>query len=61
MYFIVPHGHQLDVKLHERHANAAKAIAVADAFKEEFGRQYHVIKVDTVWTTQTLGEAMKAA
>ena len=56
MYFIVPHGKSLDVNLHERHANPTKAIAVADAFKAEFGGQYHVIKVDTVWTTQTLGE-----
>jgi hypothetical protein len=56
MYFIVPHGKPLDINLHERHANAAKAIKVADDWKVEFGGQYNVIKVDTVWTTQTLGE-----
>jgi len=56
MYFIVPHGQKLDVNIHERHANATKAMEVADAFHKEFGIHYHVMNVYTVWTTKTLAD-----
>jgi hypothetical protein len=59
MYYIVKHGEVLstiaDISTH----NLAAAKQVAYELHNLHGDHYHVIKVETVWTTKTIDEAIK--
>lgn len=57
MYYVVRKGEGLD-KYHARFHNLPPAKAYADDLKSTFGHNYDVVKLETVWTTQTLDEAM---
>jgi len=58
MYYIVKKGEDLD-KYIETWELLGRAKQKADMLKSLFGHNYDVIKVEVVWTTQTLYEAMK--
>jgi hypothetical protein len=58
MYYIVKKGEGLD-KYIETWELLGRAKQKADMLKSLLGHNYDVIKVEVVWTTQTLYEAMK--
>ena len=57
MYFVIPYGQ--DLKLTDftpRFHNQDEAIQRAEKRKLAAGKNYHVLKLETVWTTQTLAD-----
>jgi hypothetical protein len=61
MYYIVKHGEVLSTTADLSTHNLAAARAAADDLHERTGDHYHVIKVETVWTTTTLADLMTEA
>lgn len=59
MYYIVKHGEVLSTNADISTHNLAAAKAAADELHKTTGDHYHVLKVETVWTTKTLDETMK--
>lgn len=58
MYYVVRKGEGLDM-YHARYHRKIEAREYAKYLKATYGHNYDVIKVATVWTTQTLDEAMR--
>jgi len=56
MYYVVPKDRSIikSLKTFETLYEARKS---AEAMKEQTGRNYDIVRVDRVWTTQTLDEA----
>jgi hypothetical protein len=57
MYFVIAYG--TDLKLTDftpRFHNREEAIDWAEKRKVANGKNYHVLKLETIWTTQTLGD-----
>lgn len=57
MFYVVRKSERLDqyhAKFHRQH----EAREYAESLKATYGHNYDVIKVATVWTTQTLEEAV---
>lgn len=59
MYYIVKHGETLSTTADLSTSNRDAATQAADHLYETTGDHYHVLKVETVWTTKTLAEAME--
>jgi hypothetical protein len=64
MYYVVPHGtpitecgagHHPDAKAFE---TLGEAKTYADALHASYGNHWHVLRVETVWTTTTLADLM---
>lgn len=58
MYYVVKKGEGLDKYIASYH-DQTPARAYAENLKAYLGHNYDVVKVETVWTTQTLEEAMR--
>lgn len=58
MYYVVKKNEEL-VDYHAKFHRESEAREYAENLKEMFGHNYDIIKVATVWTTQTLDEAMR--
>lgn len=58
MYYIVKHGEVISTTADLCTHNLAAAKSAADELHELTGDHYHVIKVQTVWTTKTMAEAL---
>lgn len=58
MFYVVRKGEPLE-SYYSSFGNFEKAKEYADQLKFSFGHQYDVIKMETVWTTQTLEELRK--
>lgn len=58
MFYVVKKGESID-QYHAKYHNQHAARDYALSLKETLGHNYDVIHVSTVWTTQTLDEAMK--
>lgn len=59
MYYIVKHGETLSTTADICTSNRDAAKQAAEHLHETTGDHYHVIKVETVWTTKTLAEALE--
>lgn len=59
MWYVVPHGASVNFYTDPKFDNALEAKEHAQALYDSFGHHYHVMKIQTVWTTQTLAEAME--
>ena len=57
MYYVVRKDQSLD-QYHTRYHRQQEARKYAESLKATYGHDYDVIKVETVWTTQTLAEAL---
>ena len=57
MYYVTKKGEGL-LNYHSRFDRQDKAREYAESLKATYGHNYDVIKVETVWTTQTLEEAI---
>lgn len=53
MYYVV-RKHENIMHYHARFVKEVKAREYAEGLKRDFGHNYDVIKLETVWTTQTL-------
>lgn len=58
MYYVV-RKHENIMHYHARFVKEVQAREYAEGLKRDFGHNYDVLKLETVWTTQTLEEAMK--
>lgn len=58
MYYVVRKGEDL-TNYHSSFHSQGEARDYAERLKESYGHNYDVILVSTVWTTQTLDEAMR--
>jgi len=58
MYYVVKKGEGID-KYHAAFHDEAAARNLAVNLKASLGHNYDIIKLSTVWTTQTLAEAME--
>lgn len=58
MFYVVKKGAGLD-QYHSAFHKQSEAREYAENLKNTFGHNYDVIHVSTVWTTQTLDEAMR--
>jgi hypothetical protein len=58
MYYIVKHGETLNTIADACTHHLAAAKAAADDLHSRTGDHYHVIKVETVWTTTTLNDIL---
>lgn len=58
MYYVTKNGEGL-LNYHSRFNDLSKAREYAENLKATYGHNYDVIRVETVWTTQTLDEAMR--
>jgi hypothetical protein len=58
MYYVVRNNLSLD-QYHARFNDQTQAREYAENLKATYGHEYDVIKVETVWTTQTLEDAIK--
>ena len=58
MYYVVRKGEPIQ-NYHSKFVSMDQSISHAEDLKTTFGHNYDVILVDTVWTTQTLTEAME--
>lgn len=58
MFYVVRKGESID-QYHAKYHKQSDARDYALDLKETLGHNYDVIHVFTVWTTQTLDEAMK--
>jgi hypothetical protein len=59
MYYVIRKGEQDLTYYHARFHDQTPARDYAENLKACLDRDYDVIKVETVWTTQTLDEAMR--
>lgn len=59
MYYIVKHGEVLSTTADLCTSSRDAAVQAAEHCHELTGDHYHVLKVETVWTTKTLAEAME--
>ena len=59
MYYIVKHGETISTVADISTSSRDAARQAAEHLHETTGDHYHVIKVETVWTTKTLAEAME--
>ena len=59
MWYVVPHGAAISIDTKERFDSPNDAAEHAHALHQLHGDHYHVVKVQVVWTTQTLAEAME--
>lgn len=57
MFYVVRKGERLD-QYHSQFHRQHEARGYAENLKATYGHNYDVIKVATVWTTQTLEEAI---
>lgn len=57
MYYVVRKYQSLD-QYHARYESQKQAREYAESLKATYGHEYDVIKVETVWTTQTLADAL---
>jgi hypothetical protein len=60
MYYIVKRGEVLSTIADLSTHNLAAAKEKADALHASFGDHWHVVKVETVWSTTTLGDLIKS-
>jgi hypothetical protein len=58
MYYIVKHGETLSTTADVSTSSREAAKQAAEHLNETTGDHYHVIKVETVWTTKSLAEAL---
>jgi hypothetical protein len=58
VFYVVRKNESLD-QYHAKYHRESDAREYAENLKKTFGHNYDVIKVATVWTTQTLDEAMR--
>ena len=58
MWYVVPHGASVNMNTDPRFETSGEAKTHAQALHDSFDHHYHVLKIQTVWTTQTLAEAM---
>lgn len=59
-YYVVRHGNPLNTSPEAKiYHNVQSAIEVADERRKETGFHYNVMRVGSVYTTQTLEESMK--
>jgi hypothetical protein len=58
MFYVVRKGWNVD-KYHASFHSETPARNYAENLKSTFGHNYDVVKVETTWTTQTLGEVME--
>ena len=57
MYFVIRHGSELKITDYTpRFASQNEATDWAEKRKAATGKNYHVLKLETIWTTQTLGD-----
>ena len=59
MFYVVKRGEGLFNKYHAAFHDQSPARNYAENLKAYLGHNYDVVKVETVWTTQTLDEAMR--
>ena len=59
MYYIVKHGETLSTTADICTSSRDAAKQAAEHLHETTGDHYHVIRVETVWTTKTLAEALE--
>jgi hypothetical protein len=59
MYYIVKHGETLSTTADICTSNRDAAKQAAEHLHETTGDHYHVIRVETVWTTKDLAEALE--
>lgn len=60
LFYIVPFGEPLDVTRHAEFETATAAKQHAQASHDRNGNHYNVVKVESVWVTQTLAQALLA-
>lgn len=61
MWYVIPHNKTIAEHLATQPKafdNFGEARDKAEFLREETGKQYHVIKIQVAWTTQTMAEAM---
>ncbi len=59
MYYIVKHGETLSTTADISTSSRDAAKQAAEHLHETNGDHYHVIKLETVWTTKALAEALE--
>ncbi len=59
MWYVVPYGASVNMNTDPKFDNAWEAKERAQALHDSFNHHYHVLKITTVWTTQTIAEAME--
>jgi len=59
MWHVVPHGASVNMNTDPRFETSGEAKTHAQALYDSFDHHYHVLKIQTVWTTKTLYEAMR--
>lgn len=57
MFYVTRKGEGL-INYHARYQRQQEARKYAESLKATYGHEYDVIKVETVWTTQTLADAL---
>jgi hypothetical protein len=57
MYYVTRKDHGI-INYHARYESQKQAREYAESLKATYGHEYDVIKVETVWTTQTLAQAL---
>lgn len=57
-YYIVPRNEQLDISNNYEAYDINDARRFADRLHEKTGDHYHVVKVETVWSTTTLADLL---
>lgn len=60
MFYVVQKGMEV-TQYHARYHKQSEARKYAEELKRTFGHNYDIIHLNTVWTTQTLDEAMRKA
>lgn len=60
MFYVVQKGMEV-TQYHARYHKQSEARKYAEELKRIFGHNYDIIHLNTVWTTQTLDEAMRKA
>lgn len=61
MWYVIPHDKTISEHLATQPMpfdNFDGARDKAEYLRKDTGKQYHVIKIQVVWTTQTMAEAM---
>lgn len=58
-YYIVRHGKPFEPEHQTPWDDIDRAVYTAEMRRKETGHHYYVMKVESVWTTQTLAEAME--
>jgi hypothetical protein len=58
MYYVVRKGENI-INYHARFYKVEQAKVYAEELKKSFSHNYDILKLETVWTTQTLAEIME--